>query len=145
LSSSFSNLETDLLTEFHCFEKLKLQVKKQAEAKTSSQQAYLVQTTDFDPSLHNKLDAIKKLDAYMQQELTKLAKYRETKRRELRDKMNQNVPVHEIYEMIKAINLNVKYHNGQVNKIIEKLKFAKLGRTVFRGNLLKKNFTLVLK
>ncbi len=134
MRSSYSNLETDLLTEFHCFEKLKLQIKKQTEAKTSTQRAYLVQTADFDPSLHNKFEAIKKLDTYIQQELLKLAKYRETKRRELRDKMNQNVPVHEIYEMIKAINLNVKYHNGEVNKIIDKLKFARMGRSVLRGD-----------
>lgn len=82
-----------------------------------------------------KFEAIKKLHVYLESELPKLNNYKETKKRELKEKMSMNLPIHEIYEMIKVINLNIKYHSGQVNKIIEKLKFARLGRTVFKGNL----------
>lgn len=62
-----------------------------------------------------------------------LEAYKEAKKQELREKMSQNVPLHEIYETIKVISLNMKYHNGQINKIIEKLKFAKMGRTALKG------------
>ena len=70
----------------------------------------------------------------MQREMPNLEAYKEAKKQELREKMSQNVPLHEIYETIKAISLNMKYHKGQINKIIEKLKFAKMGRTALKGN-----------
>ena len=134
MTEDCSNLETDLLSEFHYFEKLKLQVKKQAESKSASQSFILTTQTDFDPNLKNKYEAIKKLHAYIQRELPTLNAFKEAKKRELKEKMNNNVPLYEIYDMIKAINMNIKYHNGQINKIIEKLKFARLGRTVFKGS-----------
>ena len=40
------------------------------------------------------------------------------------------IPVDGIYETIKSIDVNVKYHNERVNKIIEHLKFVKMGRRV---------------
>ena len=87
---------------------------------------------DMDPNLKNKYEEIKKLQSYVQRELPNLRSFKETKKRELKEQMNNNVPLYEIYETIKSINMNIRYHNGQVNKIIDKLKFARLGRTVFK-------------
>ena len=128
MTENCSNLETELLSEFHYFEKLKLQVKKQSECKSVN---FLLQS-DFDPNLNSKFETINKLHLYLKRELSNLYTFKENKKKELKESLNKQVPLHEIYDLIKQNNLSIRYQNGQINKIIEKLKFARLSRTVLR-------------
>jgi len=117
-----------ILTGFHDYENYKLQVKKIADAKFTIQ----ISNSDMDPQWKIKFENIKKLYSYLQKELPNMGEHIKDSKKKRRDKIGNIRPLHEIYETIRINNINIKYSDNELNKIIEQLKVAKLNRTVFK-------------
>ncbi len=117
-----------ILAGFHDYENYKLQVKKLHDSKGNN----ININADLDPHWKNKFDNIKKLYFYLQNELPNMDEHIRESSKKRRDKLSTARPLHEVYETIRLNNINIKYRDNQLNKIIEQLKYAKLGRTIFK-------------
>ena len=76
-----SSLETELLSDFHCYEKLKVQARKETETKSTG----LSIKTDFDPVIVNKFENIKKIYSYIQRELAQMNMFIQEKQKQRKE------------------------------------------------------------